>query len=301
MRKWFRFFLIIAFAISTDGSFAQVKVFGQFLEDSVKLGMPARFTLSARYSSDLTVLFPDSAAQFAPFEFSSKKYYKTETQEGISVDSVIYTVTTFEIDATQGLQLPVYLVTESDCTTYLSNTDSIQLIEVVRSMPDSLTLDNLPLKESTAYVEVDYEVNYVIVGAVAGALLLIAVVIWIFFGKRIQRYYRMRRMKRLHTQFVTSYNHILNQITTSFSSQVTENALASWKRYMEQLEAKPYTKLTTAETVKLYHDDALGQRLRAVDRAIYGHSTTVLPALEELKVIADDRFHSKLKEVMHGK
>jgi hypothetical protein len=86
-----------------------------------------------------------------------------------------------------------------------------------------------------------------------------------------------------------------------FSPEVTESAVYTWKKYMEGLDARPYTKLTTTETVRLYGDEMLGQNLRLVDRAIYGHDSSGLPALEHLRGIADARFKTKLKEVMHGK
>jgi hypothetical protein len=69
---------------------------------------------------------------------------------------------------------------------------------------------------------------------------------------------------------------------------------------MEQLESRPYTKLTTKETFGLIHDEALANNLRTIDRAIYGHDTSVVVALESLKTFADQQFAKKLTEVKHG-
>ncbi|MDH4296632.1 MAG: hypothetical protein OEV74_10155, partial [Cyclobacteriaceae bacterium] len=80
----------------------------------------------------------------------------------------------------------------------------------------------------------------------------------------------------------------------------TENALSQWKKYMEQLEARPYTKLTTRETLQLEKNESLGHNLHVIDGAIYGHNTTVIESLEHLKAFADQRFSQKLEEVKHG-
>jgi hypothetical protein len=69
---------------------------------------------------------------------------------------------------------------------------------------------------------------------------------------------------------------------------------------MENLEARPYTKLTTRETMQLENNDVLGRNLHAIDGAIYGHNTAVVESLENLKQFADQRFSKKLEEVKHG-
>ena len=69
---------------------------------------------------------------------------------------------------------------------------------------------------------------------------------------------------------------------------------------MEQLEARPYTKLTTRETARLIKEPALRDDLSAIDKAIYGHDTAVVKALENLKAFADQQFSRKMKEVKHG-
>jgi hypothetical protein len=70
---------------------------------------------------------------------------------------------------------------------------------------------------------------------------------------------------------------------------------------MEQLESRPYTKLTTKETLNLIHDENLLKNLKMIDTAVYGHSTSVYDSLDYLKHFADERFSKKLQEVAHGK
>jgi hypothetical protein len=89
-------------------------------------------------------------------------------------------------------------------------------------------------------------------------------------------------------------------LKTTFTTPTTESALAAWKRYMEQLESRPYTKLTTRETLRLIKEPALTEHLSRIDKAIYGHNTSVIESLENLKTFAEQQFKRKLKEVQHG-
>ena len=301
MRSLLRSLLTFLVLFMSAQLLAQVRVTGAFLSDSIKIGEETAFYLTARYPSSLTILFPDSTDAYAPFEFQKKRYFPTQSEDGVSFDSAVYHVTTFEIDSFQVLQLPAYVLTESDCTVYMSNADSIELIHVVSEVPDSIAIADLPLKEHTAYQPVNFDINYVIVAIVVATVLIIALVVWIVFGKRIVRYFKAKKLRKNHQQFMRRYDDIVNDVSSTFSPSTTETALTAWKRYMEQLEARPYTKLTSAETIKLYNEETLGKNLREIDSAIYGHNQQVLPALQELKLIAGNKFEHKLQEVMHGK
>jgi hypothetical protein len=247
------------------------------------------------------VLFPDSAYNFEPFEYSKKRYFPTRTNSGISQDSAVYYLTTFEVDRAQYLSLPVYVLNVGDCTAFSSNRDSVRLIELVKDIPDTIGIAKLPLMSNTLYHKVNLQFNYILLLIGVGLLVIIAVIVWAFFGKRIARYLKTKRMKKRHQDFIAAYNETLNQIQKAFSSATTENAVSQWKKYMEQLERHPYTKLTTRETLRLQNDDLLGKSLRNIDMAIYGHNSTVVDSLEYLKNVADQRFVKKLEEVNHGK
>jgi hypothetical protein len=294
--------LLVVMTCCRTNSFAQhITVKGGFLVDSIKIGESAPFFMSAHYPSKLTVLFPDSTYGFTPFEYSSKKYFTTSTTDTTSVDSVVYYLTTFETDRVQSLELPAYVVNAQDCTSYFSERDSILITQLVAHVPDSVSTDKLPLRSDTNYQKVFFQFNYFIVLIAVGVLILLAVIVWIFFGKKIIQYYKARRMQKKHTQFMQAFSNIINQLNTSFSRVATEAALVVWKGYMEHLESRPYTKLTTRETLMLEKDETLARNLRAVDTAIYGHNTSVLESLEQLKDIAHQRYQKKLQEVKHGK
>lgn len=282
--------------------FAQdVKVKSGFFADSLAIGDKTGYYLTARYPSHLNILFPDSTFNFSPFEYQRKVYFPTQTTNGTSYDSVVYFLSTFEIDKLQSLSLPVYQINPMDCTVFVSNRDTVRLSEYVKNLPDTLSAQNLPLKVNTAYQNVSYLFNYPILLIVLGVLLFLVVLGWLIFGKQIRTYYRLKNMQKIHQKFMAAYSDQIEKIRQSFSSLNTETALLQWKRYMEQLESRPYTKLTSRETSRLENNDLLGKNLHTIDGAIYGHSTNVMEPLEQLKDFAQQRFIKRVEEVKHGK
>jgi hypothetical protein len=292
--------LLFILSISGSVSAQNVKVNGGFVSDSLKIGEQTAYYLAAHYPSELTLVFPDSTYGFGSFEFQKRSYFPTQTTNGISVDSAVYYLTTFEIDSVQFLDLPVFVVLPQDCTVFESARESVLISQLVAQVPDSVTIDKLPLKMNTAYENVNSEFNYWLALIAAGILLILATAVWLIFGKKIRIWLMTRRLKKKHFQFLESYNSAVHQLQRSFSSIITETALSSWKKYMEQLEARPYTKLTTKETLNVIKDEQLARTLHTVDAAIYGHNTAVIESLEKLKRFADQRFSKKLEEVRHG-
>jgi hypothetical protein len=277
-----------------------VKVKGEFFADSLMIGDETRFALIAKYPSNVNLLFPDSTFNFAPFEFYRKEYFPTKSSDGSSYDSVIYYLSTFEIDRVQSLSLPVFQLNPRDCTAYQSNRDTILLTSLVGEIPDTVSIDKLPLKVNIAYQNISWLFNYPILIGVVVALMIIGIGVWLGFGKKIRKHYRLKRMLKAHQKFLEVYSHQVSHVKTLFSPVNTESAMGHWKKYMEQLEGKPYTKLTTRETARLEKDELLKKNLQAIDGAIYGHNTTVIESLEKLKEFADQRFTRKLEEVKHG-
>lgn len=300
-----KFLLTLAFGLR-GFVFAQevaqdIQVNGGFLSDSLKIGEQTAYYLSARYPSEMTILFPDSTHNFFPFEYQYKEYFLTETRKGISRDSAVYFLTTFEVDRVQTLRLPVYVVQQPDCTIVQSRADSVLITQFVTQVPDTVSTEQLPLKMNTAYQKVYYDLNFWLLVIVLGVVLLLAAVGWILFGKKIRRYFVARRLRKNHAYFIDRYNTLLAQVKSAFSPPATESALATWKKYMEQLDARPYTKLTTRETVSMIKEPAVSDHLRRIDNAIYGHNTTVVESLENLRAFAHRQYQRKLREVQHGK
>lgn len=282
--------------------FAQeVKVRAGFFEDSVIVGDVARFYLTASYPSKVNVLFPDSAFKFNPLEYESREYFATRTTNGISYDSVIYHLSVFEVDSLQQLLLPVFVVNENDCTQVLSAADTIILNTVVHDIKiDSIELGKLPLKESLAFHKMTSAFNYPVFFFVVASVLIVIAVAWFVFGKRVQKYFKMKRMIKAHQQFIHNFGREIGKVQASHTAVVTESTVAQWKKYMEQLERKPYTKLTSKEIQRIERNEGLGKILHRIDASIYGHQDITVSLFEELKAYAQERFNKKLEEVKNG-
>lgn len=294
-------FLIAIFAPIVNHAQQGVVVRSGFLEDSLRIGDPVHYYLAVNYPANLTVLLPDSTFEFTPFEFLGKRYTTTSTIDNISYDSVVYRLTTFEIDEIQHLQLPAFIVMAKDCTEIISNGDSILLQQFVTTPPpDTVDAANLPLKTNTVYEQVSYLINYPLMLIIVGVLVVLVIILWLVFGNKIRKHFRVRRLTRDHHQFMISYQSHTDSLRETFIKQHAEAALILWKKYLEGLSDKPFTKMTTPEILLMEEDIVMGEHLRVIDRAIYGPHTNVYEPMNALQRIAEERFHKKLEEVKNG-
>lgn len=287
----------MAFALPSFGQMVDVR--SRFQDDSVRIGEPIPFALTARYPKELNLLFPDSSFSFAPFEFSSKKYFPTQTTGPISYDSVVYYLTTYEIDSLQKLSLPVFLVHPGDCTAVFSRSDTVYLKHTVANVPDSVATPQLPLKTQTSYLQVKWLFNYPLWLIIGGVLVILLILGWLIFGKRIRHYFQIRKLERYHRAFLTRYNDAIEQLKEGFSSPKAERALVLWKEYMESLEAKPYTKYTSKEILQIEKDEHLTGPLKDIDRMVYASQQLDPKSFSVLKEYSQSRFNQKLEEVRH--
>jgi len=298
--KW----LVIVLGLLSGGSlYAQdVQVRAGFFEDSLMVGDKVRFYLSAAYSKNLNILFPDSTYNYEPFEFEGKRYFSTQTANGTSYDSVIYELSSFEIDPVQQLRLKVFQLNPTDCTVYESNVDSIRLTQLVTMKLDTIPVEKLPLKVNVAYQNVSWLFNYPIAIGIFSVLIVATAIGWFVFGKKIRKHFRMKRLNKAHQKFIRVYTGQITALKSTLQTSGIEDTLSTWKKYMEQLESKPYTKLTTRETQVIDNDIVLISNLKTIDGAVYGyaHDHAVVESLEQLKDFADKRFKERLERVKHG-
>lgn len=273
---------------------------GHFESDSISIGKAIPYSLTARYPSKKQVFFPDSAYSFSPFEISKKKFFTTKTTNGVSYDSVVYFLTTFEIDSIQRLTLPIFVLQEKDCVKVLATPDSVSFSFRVESMPDSVSVEKLPLKTNTAYQRVSWILNYPILAIALAVLILILVIVWILFGKRIRKYFVLRRLNKDYQEFISRFTPSLDKLAAGFTSRRAEDILIIWKNYMEDLERSPYTKFTSREIVRLVNDEQLEDSLRMIDRGIYGGFLSSVDSFRFLQSYTEHRFHKKEAEVKNG-
>lgn len=278
-----------------------VNVRSRFLADSLKIGEKVPFSVTATYPSRLNILYPDSSYSFNPFEYEAKQYFPTRTVDSLSYDSVVYYVTSYEIDSIQMFRMPVYVLQGSDCTAVFGATDSIFLKQMVDHVPDSVNAQQLPLKINTKYLNVDWLFNYPIAIYVGAGFLAIAIVVWFVFGKRIRRYFIVKRLNKDHTEFINRFGDALQQMQTEYSSRKAETALVIWKKYMESLEQKPYTKYSSKEILRLLNDRNLSAALRAIDSMVYGNINSDTAVFQELREVSTSHYNERLRKLNNSK
>lgn len=294
-------FIVILFMtlVPTTGVVGQeVVVRGTFLEDSMRVGDEIFYSLSAHYPAGEQILFPDSSYFYGSFEFIGKRFFPTKTSNGVSIDSAVYRLTTFETDSLLQLRLPVFQVNALDCTRVAAPFDTIRMQLMVKAMPETIGPD-MPLRATIAYQDVPHSVNYPLILVLSGISLVFAVVTWVIFGGRVMGYMKEKKMRRAHEQFLSRFDEAARAVTAGVTPKKAEAVVLVWKRYMEQLNRRPYTKMTTLEIVRIEKDQQLANSLRRLDASIYGTSTDIIGALGDLRRFADTTFETKLNEVRH--
>ncbi|HEY1056029.1 MAG TPA: hypothetical protein VGE24_12865, partial [Emticicia sp.] len=252
---------IMIFCLMLTNAYSQKPV-GRFLTDSVELGRPFDYALSYYHSPSAEVFFPDTTYNFYPFEMVRRNYFTTSTTNNQSLDSVVYTLVTFDISKTQKFNLPVYILGKRDCTAVFAALDSVFLKEMIKSSTDSLML-----KPDTKLMPLEQQVNYPkILGYLLGLLGILGI-IYAFFGRWIEKQYRLFMFGRRNKEFVSNYRKITKG---SLDSDNIGKALVMWKEHLEWLENRPYTSYTSKEIINRLPGELLEDSLRDVDTAIYG-------------------------------
>jgi hypothetical protein len=279
----------------------EIVVRGRFQRDSVKIGERVPYSLSVHYPASQSVVFPDSTFSFAPFEIEKKTYYPTRTNHHISVDSAIYFLATYELDSVQSLALPVFVLHRNDCTAVYAQPDTLFIKRLVKIIPESVAAKDLPLKSNADYFRVRWLLNYPLFLIMGGILTLALIVVWIVFGKKIRRHFLLRRLNKNHQAFLQRYARHIEKLRTERAYTEAESALVDWKKYMESLVARPYTKFTTKEIMQFAEDEPLGKALHDIDRMVYARDSSFSPeAFERLRSFSQDQFTKKTEEVKHG-
>lgn len=289
-------YLIFIFSIS--GFSQQVKPNGYLSKDTVKIGEPFQYSLSAKYPRESEILFPDSTYDFSPFELLSYNPYPTKSDSIVSFDSTVYELATYEIDSIQYLTLPVFIVESGDSTVIAPTLDSIILYHAVVEIPDSITM-----KSNTDYnlVSLNFNYPYFIIGFTI--FLVIGLIILIFFGKSIRKKIRLYRLNKLHKKFLEEYKNRMAKLESNGKDvKDIEFLLWKWKDYMELLKDMPYTKLTTKEINQISPDKELNLALNEIDKAIYSgkYAIQVSNTFEFLRRVSEDSFNDKVEEIKNG-
>jgi hypothetical protein len=240
---------------------------GSFNRDTVKLGELLRYKLVHRHPAAQEVVLPPDTYNFAPFELVGKEYFPTVTQAGISTDSAVYTLRTFEALPKQDLALPIYVLNQQDTLVVFAEADTVVLDRMVTQVQEPLQV-----RTETGLVPVEERFNWPLlllwVVAVATSLSLV----WLIFGQAIRRKYKLYRLRKDHLYFASRYNSHEERFKKTGSPQSLEKAVSVWKNYLTKLERSAINSFTTKEIVEYYeNDEEVNTALRICDKAIYGN------------------------------
>ncbi len=289
-------FIIILFGYHF-GLAQSVEPKGSFIQSETKIGEEIQYALSVKYDKTLNILLPDSLYRFGTFEYISRKYFITRTDSTTSYDSVIYKLSTFETDTVQYLQLPVFVMKDKDSLAVYSKMDSILLIPVVKELPE-----NPEWKTNTALVNVKRQFNYPYFLIALGLVLFIVLVVALFFGRQLTRWWKAYLMQRTHKKFIEKFFNLMRDVSGNNPVNTPEHVLVVWKDYLEKLEKKPISKLTTKEILVLHHNAQLKDNLKIIDRSVYGgeKGNDLFASFDYLMRFAVEIYNEKIRELKQG-
>ena len=270
---------------------------GRFLKTTVRVGEPLDYELRYAHAPSLEVVFPDSLARFAPFEYVGKTFYPTRTRSGISLDLAVYHLRTFRLDSVQTLALPVAVLQGPDTLSVASPPSRVRLRRTAAPLPSGRAA--LPaLRQQLALETVPPVFNYPywLAGLLAGLLLLAGGAA--LFRQRLARRYRAYKRRKNHGYFLAQFARHVERFELSRSATNVERAVVLWKNYLAGLENSALNSFTTREIVAYFENDAdVRQALSTTDRVIYGNLQTegaeeVDRAFQRLRGFAERRYAS---------
>lgn len=290
-------FLSILFLSVLISAAQDVKLESGFWEDSLGIGEEIHFWVTASYPQDQEILFPDSHFSFTPFELVHKTYVPSTIENRIIKDTSVYTLQSFEIDAIQYFQLPVYYFTETDSSTIYTEVDSIYFRELVEVASDTVSL-----KTNLGYQEVNRFFNYPLLWIISGVLAVIAIAIVLIFGKKIRKNLRIRRLRKDYIKFSDRLTAYINRLKNESDPKLAEEVVSFWKRYYERLESLPISKLTTQEILSLENTSELKESLRSIDKCIYGNLSddSIYRSFQSIEDFTQHRYSTKISELRNG-
>jgi hypothetical protein len=265
-------FCLLAFLLltSTATTHAQAPT-GRFSRATVAVGQPLDYELRYEHAPDEEVVFPDSLATFAPFEYVGRTWQPTHTSNGRSLDRAVYHLRTFSLAATQQLQLPVLVLRRTDTLRLLPPVVQVQLRRTAPALPAGATAP-LALRQDLSQLPLAPAFNYpFLLAGLAGVLALAAAGIALF-GRRWRRRYGLYKRRKNHVYFLAQFARHAERFALSRSAPVAERVVVLWKNYLSSLEDTNLSSLTTKELVEHFNnDDDVRRALRATDRVVYGN------------------------------
>lgn len=270
---------------------------GRFLKKTVLIGEPLDYELRYAHAPDLEVVFPDSLARFAPFEYVGKTFFPTSTRRGVSLDRAIYHLRTFRLDSVQMLALPVTVLQGLDTLSLLPPPSRVRLRRTAVPVPAG-SLEVPALRQNLVLLPIEPVFNYPywLAGGAVGLLLLLGGAV--LFRRRLRHRYQAYKLRKNHGYFLAQFARHMERFELSRSATNVERAVALWKNYLAGLENSELSSFTTREIVAYFENDVdVRNALGATDKVIYGNLQTddaqeVDHAFQRLRGFAERRYAS---------
>ena len=289
-----RIFISFLFIISFKSIGQEIKVEGNFIEDSIQIGNIVSYNLNVSYPNNIEVLLPDSNYNYSPFEYINKSYSSTINDSIYNYDEVNYKFTSFNLDSIQFLKLPVFIINSKDSLIMYSNTDSIFLMEFIKELSDSLNV-----KSNTKFSFVGLAIDYTFITKITSFLILFLITFYLLFRKKINKYFKIRIAKKEYNTFINKIEKLNDEIQNDFKIEKIELFLLLWKRYNEKVSKYPYSSLTTSEIIHLGIVNDIKENINSLDNTIYGNKKMIdfKKNFIMLKKHSTKIFNNKLKEI----
>ena len=261
MRTFFLFFFTVSFNLKSQ----EINFKSYFLEDSIKIGDSISFISTLKYPINIEIIQPDSSYDYKPFEFVGKKIFPSIAKGDIIYDSTIYTLRTFELDSVQSLLLNSYILSDEDSLIISSKKDSILLISQVEDL-------KAKTKNNTLYEKILSILNtrkLLIITCIIAATFL---TLYLMFRKKINNYFRVRRLKNSIRHFSKSFNASTKKYSISNKKKSLEHSLLVWKRFMEKNSNMPYSSSTTSEICEFTTEKNIKKILFEIDKILYSNT-----------------------------
>ncbi len=246
--------------------FLSASVFGQkpraiFQADSVMIGNPIKLSMSYLHESKSDIVFPDSSFDFSPFKYISTEYFRTQTREGKSLDSVVYTLVTYNLSPILSLRPYVKNLNSKDRI----YADSAHV--VLKKLVKAENLRTISVEETTDFFQVKTELNLPKLVYYLFAIFIVCFLVISLFGDWLYRRYHLWKFDNQHKRFM---NEFKKKALNPKNLKNIQASLSEWKAYIEILEMKPVSAMSTSEIIQLYENDRLESALKMFDTAIFG-------------------------------
>ena len=236
-------FLLVLLLFSTVNG--QVTAVLKALDSMVQVGKPFKVELSVQHPVDMVVVFPDSAGDFAPYEWVETLPEATKTVNGTSTDVATYRLLTWEIDSVQSIQLPVkFLRAPGDTSTVSSNACTLLFDPVIEAYSDSLKLKLheglIPIREPFPWL------GFVVMTALVS---LLGLTLYFSLRSPFMKWLKKYRIQRDWKRFLTKHQGVLGKQGDwiAFSEAMQDN----WKQYFDPNGALKLHAMTTADLAEI--------------------------------------------------